>query len=781
MGKKKSPKKYIVDYHISMHLGYCHGPVDAFKGLWFKERPTAIPTLTSQGRFVVDDPNLFGGNDKEGGILGQVLFLPGAADQILPNDLASRFQAGATGADVPGFRHLTTLGFIGAGANGQPGMKVGSQYPQVPNPWARFSRASTTLSSAYSVISRRGWDHNNPVHVIHECLMNDDFGMGGSPAMIDFDAFANAALTVYNEGIGIGVVWTRQSKVESFIQEILDTINAMFFFNPSTGLATIKLLRDDYDPDELEIVGPDTASLISFRRKLWGETVNEIVVNWTNPETGDNETITYQDLGNIAMQGEVVSEPRQYDMICDPDMASQLGARDSVSAAQPTATAVIEVQRNQWTRLPGDVFKLSFPKEGITEVIVRVMEVDYGRPSDAKIRITLLEDIFGLGKARFVEPPASEWEEPGSIPYPVEAKIIAMPLPLSDQYFKITDAMYPRIVPGILVSEQPYDLRRFILNGEGVLTTGEPAWISDGQKATLGKALTISALVQEANTSIFTVEDIIGGLPPEVGGTAMIGDGEDWECEWIMFMEYLGANRWRIARAVFDTTPKAWPIGTPIRIFVGSFSAFDWHERVADVPLNYRLQPITSKGTLPFIDAPIQTKDFLVARPHMPFRPANVKIDGVGFGWVDYSALLGAHTPEVTITWATRNRTTEDTVYRRWDEGDVPPEDGQTTSILVLALNGVDELYRVDGIVGSSYTLDDEFFAPNEDVLIKVISQRDGLDSLQGHTIRLTVRKKGFGLDYGFGYGGWRGYEPRGPLKITLPKLKASGTGSVEE
>lgn len=758
---KKSPgdKHYVVDYHLSSHLGFCHGPVDAFKGLFFRERQVTIPTLTNFGRFTVDVPTLFGDTTKEGGVHGQVLFMPGHPDQILPNDLASRFQAGATGADLPGFRGLTTLAFIGAGKNGQPGFNVGSNYPQVPIPWARFARSSRTLSDTYAVIDRGGWIMNNPAHMIHECLVNPDFGMGGAPSMIDNTSFLEAAQVLYNEGFGLGAVWTRQARIENFIQEILDHINAMFFFNPRTGLAQIKLIRNDYDVNTLDEIDDSKFKVISFRRKLWGETVNEIVVNYTDPNTNDNKTMVYQDLGNIAMQGEVVSEPRNYDMICDDALASFVGARDILAASMPTATCVIEAKRSEWDRLPGEVLKFTSNRYGADKVVMRVMDVDYGKPDNGKLRITLLEDLFQFGQASYVEPPTSEWEEPGSIPGPLEAKVIAMPKTMNDWYYNVSDDEYPRATPAILVSPDEYDVRRFILNYYGVLATGEEKWLSDGIKPTVGKFELAAPLAFEASTVNVLVTDVVGGLAPQVTAVAMIGDGTDAECEFVMFEAYNGNDEWNIIRGIYDTIPREWPAGTIVRIFTGSFAAVEWHERLAGFPFQYRLQSISSKGTLPFEDAPPDNFQ-IVARPHFPYRPANVQIDGVGYGQVDYSDDLGPRpNPHyVTVSWSNRNRLSEDAIVRRWTDGNVAPEDGQTTEIIVTSIDGLTEHYRVTGLTGTSYQLDDAEYAPHEDVLIKVISKRDGLESLQGHSIRLTLRTKGFGADYGYGYGGWEGY-----------------------
>ena len=144
---------------------------------------------------------------------------------------------------------------------------------------------------------------------------------------------------LFNEGFGMSIQWTRESTIESFVGEILDHIQAALYVDPETGKFTLKLFRDDYDATTLPLISPDNAVLDNYQRKLWGETVNEIIVSWTNPVNEQDETITQQDLGNITVQGGVVSDTRSYYGIRNASLASRVAIRDVRQSSAPRSLA----------------------------------------------------------------------------------------------------------------------------------------------------------------------------------------------------------------------------------------------------------------------------------------------------------------------------------------------------------------------------------------------------------------------------------------------------------
>jgi hypothetical protein len=152
-------------------------------------------------------------------------------------------------------------------------------------------------------------------HIIYDGALTEHrlgHGHGLTDILIDVDSFEDAGVVLYNEPLGLSMIWTRQSSIQDFIQEVLDHIQAALFVDPQTGLLTLKLIRGDYDVGTLPTIDPSNATLTNFGRKLWGEIVNEISVTWTNPDNEQDETVTVHDLASITTQGGIISDSRNY-------------------------------------------------------------------------------------------------------------------------------------------------------------------------------------------------------------------------------------------------------------------------------------------------------------------------------------------------------------------------------------------------------------------------------------------------------------------------------------
>lgn len=778
MGKKGGGTPYI-DYYISMHLGFCHGPVDELVGLTIKDKEIFEDgqSYSAQTHFDINKPELFGGNLREGGLVGRVHYMPGRANQISPDDLASRVNLDAL--DMPAYRGISSLFFCGNDKSGMKGFKVGSNQPTVPGIYARMRRASTTLSNNVAIIpSPDGIRLNgNPANMVHECLVNTSWGMGGVPSQFYEPSFQECASTLFDENFGLSLLWSGQSEIETFIQEILNHIQALYFFNPFTGKAHLRLIRGDYDPETIPEIGPEVAKLDTFRRPLWGETINEIVLSWTNPENEEEETVTYQDLANIAMQGEVVSETRGFKGIRDAELAAEVCSRELRTASAPLASATIEIDRNYHKFLPGDVFRFRWPKYNIENVIFRIMEIDWGTVSDSKITLKCVEDVFGLPYAVFDPPPPTEWKPPVQDPNGPEMEVVQMvfraaPLsqinPIAEQVgFELNDDLYNQIVINtyLLPTDDQFDLVTYIPHRPGVDTLGNADWLPLGEMSPQGHTTLKTGIGQDVHTRIVLNEQIGHGDGPQVGYVAFfVGESEFYD-EWFVFEEYHGDREWTIRRGVLDTVPHEWPSGTQVIIMSESYDGYDPSDRFADTSELYKVQIRTSLG-LSDLDLTPQIGTNRPDRPYRPYRPANVKVEATMFGTEDQSQDVDQtdgdivddlHVPrewEIRCTWSRRNRWSEDNVYLAWDAGDVPPEVGQTTTIIFKV--GSVETSRITGLTGTEHTFN--IVATTETftrMSMKFISERDGLESLQGIEIGLELYLKGYGSDWDYLWGGW--------------------------
>lgn len=92
-------------YFLGMHIDLCHGPIDKITRLEFDKR-TAWCGESTGGRISVNAPKLFGGEKRQGGIVGEIDFLTGAPDQ-----LANDYLEAQLGAPIPAFRGVAALVF----------------------------------------------------------------------------------------------------------------------------------------------------------------------------------------------------------------------------------------------------------------------------------------------------------------------------------------------------------------------------------------------------------------------------------------------------------------------------------------------------------------------------------------------------------------------------------------------------------------------------------------------------------------------------------------------
>jgi len=607
-----------------------------------------------------------------------------------------------------------------------------------------FFLVTGNFNDGYVVMLPNGDFDSNPAHIIYDALTNTDWGMASPSTAIDVASFEAAAAVLYDEAFGLSFIWTKQSTIESFISEVLDHIEAVLFVNPMNGLLTLKLIRDDYEVDDLPVFTPDNSVVTKFGRKLWGETINEIVVTWTNPKNEEEQTVIAQDNANIEAQGGIVSDGRNYYGVRVRGLAMKLAQRDLRAASTPLASGDMEVNRDAWNLLPGDVIVLNSPEDGIDSIVMRVGPVDYGKPGDPTVKVQLVEDIFSLPLADYDIPPDTEWQPVSEEPSPAD-DTLAFTLP----YYLVANEVdptvlalgveYPEVFAGVLAAESGQDTAEFELY--------DSAADDLGTKTIVSRAELAAGIDAEVETDLPTFPDRTQGNAPTVGGFILIEGTDETDVE-LCEITASDDTGYTVKRGALDTIPRAWPSGTPVWFIDGNLENTDDTVRSEAEVVGYKVLTRTSLGLLEFAAAPTISLT-LTARPYLPLRPADVKVNGDdGFaGIVDCDGV-----DPIPVTWANRNRLTEDSVILAWDAADVTPEDGQTTRIEVLDLAET-VLTTHDDLTGTSFDVPAASFLGETAGYIRVSSKRDGLISLQAHQIEVVL-STGYGYGYGLNYGG---------------------------
>jgi hypothetical protein len=581
----------------------------------------------------------------------------------------------------------------------------------------------------------------NPAHIIYEALTNTDWGMGSPTTLIDVGGFGDVAQVLYDEPLGLSLLWLRQTTIQDFIQEVLDHIQGVLFVDPQTGLLTLKLIRGDYDVGTLPTISPSTAQLRNFNRKLWGEIVNEISVTWTNPENEQDETVTAHDLASITTQGGIVSDSRNYYGVRYSALAARLAARDLRSAGAPLATCEAEVDRSLWALRPASVLLVDWPEHGLDGVVMRVTSIDYGKPGDPAIKLALIEDVFGLDVGDYVTPPGSALEDTAAAPSAMtEQQALTLPYYLAfNAVNSIDGATYPEVLAGALGATTNADVYGFELWGEVTLSDGTTEWQSLATLNVSGRAELAGGLDAEASSTGVTFTAFVGSLLPSTPGFAIIGSGTEPDDE-IALISSAGST-YTLSRGVLDTVPKSWPAGTPVWFIDSESLIEDNRARSSGETVTYRLRTRTSQGLLSLFSAPELTYT-LSDRPWLPSRPANLAIGGVQFNDLASAVnMIGAAT--IAVTWSNRNRLTEDNLVLGWTDSTVTPETGQTTTLTVYKIDGTTVLATHTGLTGTSYNVPVASFGSEAFGIVVATAARtdaDGtFDSLQGHGIYVQV------------------------------------------
>lgn len=678
--------------------------------------------------------------------------------------------------------------YVGPGLIYSPGQSTYSHVGLWPHGWAAFSLFGGTrviTGSASSPASQAIFTYYpykthcsleggsyllgdaNPAQIIYELLTNAEWG-AGEPVGAMGTSWAAAATTLFNENFGLGFIWTRQSEVKEFIQEIIDHVRAFVYIDPQTGLWEIKLLRDDYTTVGLDVLDPTNCDLVKYGRRGWGDIVNEITVSYTDPETEEDATVSSHEPGALAMTGQVIPETRNYHGVRSEALAQWIADRDIAEAAYPAFTATAEVSRAFWATTPGAVLKLTWPEEGIDEMIVRVMNVDYGKPKDRTIRLELIEDVFGREQTSYTTPQGSLWESgerpPQDLPY---QQVIEAPLPIL-QLSGFDEADVDTNNPGDnYLIPLGWDDTRFVSE----ITVSQVA--DTGANTAIGSP----SVVQPVKTNILTADmdaEVRSTLPASqasflTDGAVAVGslflltpaDGGTDEDTEIIYVEAYDGSDWTVLRGVWDTQPRDWVAGDRIwRLPKASNTRLATEFATGDDV--YLTMQSRSSGSQLGIIAATRKMDSVSGRAHQPFAPKNLTIietlsgdpHVVDFTETVYDGSVVTLPTSFDLEWSNRNRTTEEDAPMAYDDGTVTVESGQTTTVRIVNTVSGALIEEHTGETGTTFTLAvSAAMQDNSRFTIQLVAVHDGEESLQPAEKKIWLLGDGWGYSWNEDWG----------------------------
>lgn len=235
----------------------------------------------------------------------------------------------------------------------------------------------------------------NPAHIIHEVLTDAIWGMGYTDADLDDAAFRAAADTLYAEGLGLSFVWSQQMSIEDFLTDVLRHISGVLYVDRTTGLFVLKLIREDYDVEDLVVLDESNISKVEeLSRKQIGELVNYVTVTYSATMRGDQGSVSLPDEGMVQAQGGTVAQKIDYPAITSPVNAAKLMLRDLRLLSSPLMVCKLVADRAAASLNIGSPFVLNRPDLGINNFVMRVTEINLGNGIDEEVKVSCMEDVF---------------------------------------------------------------------------------------------------------------------------------------------------------------------------------------------------------------------------------------------------------------------------------------------------------------------------------------------------------------------------------------------------
>ena len=455
----------------------------------------------------------------------------------------------------------------------------------------------------------------NPAHILFECATNRDWGRGLEWDDIDIDSFKKAADTLFAEKFGICFRYNRQDQLQTFIQQILDHIGAAQYADLSTGKLTLKLIRNDYDPDMLPLFTYDNGilSVQDDDSASNDASYNEIVVTYHNPVTNEDATVRAQNLASIQQVG-LISNSVEYKAIPTQQLAARLAERDLEMNAAGITRLIIKFDRRGGILEPASCFRVSLPDRDIENMILRVGKIE--EQNDGSLLITGVQDVFSLSSTSFSSgQQTNQWTSPdNSIRAVNDVQLIELPYAVLVSTLSAADLDYVKPSSGyigVMASAPTSASINYILQSRA---TGSE-FVSQKRGDWTATAKLVNAI-----DKLTTVFEIDTNYIPAIGEGILINDE-------FMRVDAIQNNIITVGRGCLDSLPASHEVNSTIWFYMNNIETDDV-EYLSNEKIDVKLLTQTTAGTLNENIAQIESV-VISHRQIRPYLPGNIKINGV--------------------------------------------------------------------------------------------------------------------------------------------------------
>lgn len=786
MGKGGKAQTIGYRYYMSMLMGFGRGPMSEIvqinvggKVAW------SGPLVNSGGSDVglINNEGLFGGDKKEGGIKGPFRMLWGDPTQNLPGDTVTALGllpnvAESIGGNIPALRGVTTMWFDGLVCAMNPYPKEWkSRIRRSVHGWYGGAawypeKAAINLGAPEIVSERRAASSGlmdiflakggsrtrsvvinipgaikaqNGAHIIYECITNPEWGRGIDAELLDENSFIYSANQMCAEGLGLCFFWTRQEDVDVFIQSVLDHIGGVLYTDRSTGLLTLRLIRNDYDPDELPTFSKGNGLLEILLDDSGSQDIayNEVVVKYHDPVTDTDGEARAQNVGARIAQGSANSLSKEYPGFPTKDLAGRAALRELIVQSSGLKKYKVRLDRSGWRIAPGMPFRIISPERNIGTIILRAGEIaDSSAQRGGDIQVSALEDVFSMPSTSMVVPEDPTWVPPVTDAAPPPASV-AFELSYYDLARRLSQFDIPNVDDadsyfGVMAA-QPVSTQ--LLYDLMYRAPGDMTWQSVDTSFGFTGTAKLADDITPYQTEITLVE--VAEFPEDIiGDSMMIGN------ERVRVEAYdVATGAMTIARGTIDTLPAAhladarvWMPDDDLASNEVTYSPGEIVEAAAATRAN--------SNVLLEEDYEVLTVE-MEQRVGRPYPVGNLRVSGDPI----YSGSKDGY-DEPVFTWDTRNRVLQADQLIAHGDGSTPEEAGTTYEVEIKTLAGV--VLRTEalpaGTVTFTYTtaMQTTDAAPSI-VVVDVRPVRADLRPLQEYSAEVVL-KGGWGYRWGYNW-----------------------------
>lgn len=736
-----------IGYHylFSALFGIGRGPLDELVTIKVADKIAWDGHMCDSSPGIINKPDLFGGEKKEGGIQGIFRMFMGDADQVLPGEITADIASGGGGSFFGGsgggpyprgtlpdlkaalggrsgeFRGRAVLWFDGLMASMNPYIKEWSfRVRRAKKGWDNdncWYPAKATIFLADGKIHAM-----NPAHILVETFTNRAWGRGYSFDMLG-PTWVYAANTLCAEGLGLCMPWFRRDELGNFIQEVNDHIGAATYLDRETGLIEVKLFRADYNPADLPHFDVNSG-LLKISEDDTGSTdvmPDEIIVTGHDPITDLDIEGRSHNIGARQSHLGTATSIQKYRGLPTVELCNRTAARDKIAAGAGLRKFSVTLDRAGFRLHPGAVFKISYAPRNIDNMVLRAMEIDDGNMVNNEITIKCMQDVFSLPLTTWITPVENTYEPPNPDPVAPTDEVLEEAT-YRDIYLGAAES-----VRATLAEDTTFIVslvgRPSVSNIEYDLATrveGEPSFVGGHISFFTANAILVGGLSATATTLTYDdPEDFL--TDDEIIGSALMIDGERLRVDDID----RDTKTMVVARGTVDTWPMVHADGA--RIWMPDDDVGTDHRTyIPGETVEAKVLTRSGSGTLDPDDAPLLTID-TVGRVFRPYPPADVQVNGVSiYGDPDPA------TGEPEFTFVERNRITQADVLVGFFEAGMAAEAG-TTYIIRIYANETDTVpVREEDPITSGWVYDSAMQAADGVagvVWAELTSVRDGVES----------------------------------------------------